>query len=85
MTIEDLAAQSQWQHIEHKPYWDVFPKVVRVSVTEEVQVIPLSIRGDAPSPLIESTNEDVAEWSKHWLPEPEYEGSIPSILSNKCR
>ena len=61
MTIEDLAAQCQWPHIDHKPYWDVFPKLVRVSTTEDVQVIPLSIRGDAPSPLIESTNPDVAE------------------------
>ena len=60
MTIEDLVSQYQFPDEEHKPYWDVFPKLVRVSTTEEIQVIPLSIRGETPSPLVESSNPDVA-------------------------
>jgi hypothetical protein len=43
------------------PYWDVFPKLVRVSTSEWTQAIPLSIRGSVESPVFESSNNDVAE------------------------
>jgi hypothetical protein len=43
------------------PYWDVFPKLVRVSTSEFPQTIPLSIRGSVESPVFESSNSDVAE------------------------
>ncbi len=43
------------------PYWDVFPKLVRVSTSEFPQTIPLSIRGSVESPVFESSNNDVAE------------------------
>jgi hypothetical protein len=42
-------------------YWDVFPKLVRVSTSEWPQSIPLSIRGSIASPVFESSNLDVAE------------------------
>jgi photosystem II stability/assembly factor-like uncharacterized protein len=41
------------------PYWDVFPKLVRVSTSEWPQTIPLSIRGSVESPVFESSNNDV--------------------------
>lgn len=40
--------------------WDVFPKLIRVSVTSAEQAIPLSIRGLVGEPIIESSNEWVA-------------------------
>ena len=43
------------------PYWDVFPKLIRVSTSEWPQTIPLSIRGSVESPVFESSNNDVAE------------------------
>ena len=43
------------------PYWDVFPKLIRVSTSEWPQSIPLSIRGSVESPVFESSNNDVAE------------------------
>jgi len=43
------------------PYWDVFPKLIRVSTSEWPQTIPLSIRGSVESPVLESSNHDVAE------------------------
>ncbi|GAB6095648.1 hypothetical protein JCM14469_19000 [Desulfatiferula olefinivorans] len=43
------------------PYWDVFPKLIRVSTSEWPQAIPLSIRGSVESPVFESSNNDVAE------------------------
>jgi hypothetical protein len=43
------------------PYWDVFPKLVRVSTSEWPQSIPLSIRGTIETPIFESSNTDVAE------------------------
>jgi len=43
------------------PYWDVFPKLIRVSTSEFPQTIPLSIRGSVESPVFESSNSDVAE------------------------
>ncbi len=43
------------------PYWDVFPKLIRVSTSEFTQTIPLSIRGTVESPVFESSNSDVAE------------------------
>lgn len=43
------------------PYWDVFPKLIRVSTSEWPQAIPLSIRGSVESPVFESSNSDVAE------------------------
>lgn len=42
-------------------YWDVFPKLVRVSTSEWPQSIPLSLRGDVESPQFESSNPAVAE------------------------
>ena len=59
MTIEELYALDLGGHVEHKPYWDVFPKLVRVSTTEEEQVIPLSIRGTF-TPVFETSNPDIA-------------------------
>ena len=41
------------------PYWDVFPKSIRVSLTESEQMIPLSVRGNAESPVFQSSNADV--------------------------
>ena len=43
------------------PYWDVFPKLIRVSTSEWPQTIPLSIRGSVESPVFESSNINVAE------------------------
>lgn len=43
------------------PYWDVFPKLVRVSTSEWPQSIPLSIRGSIETPIFETSNTDVAE------------------------
>jgi len=43
------------------PYWDVFPKLIRVSTSEWPQTIPLSIRGSVESPVFESPSSDVAE------------------------
>lgn len=43
------------------PYWDVFPKLVRVSTSNFPQSIPLSIRGSVESPVFESSNSDVAD------------------------
>ena len=40
--------------------WDVFPKLIRVSVSSTEQSIPLSIRGVVDEPIIESSNEWVA-------------------------
>jgi hypothetical protein len=41
-------------------YWDVFPKLIRVSRSPFVQRIPLSIRGLPEVPVFESSNPDVA-------------------------
>ena len=41
-------------------YWDVFPKLIRVSRSGFAQRIPLSIRGELDSPVFESSNPDVA-------------------------
>jgi len=41
-------------------YWDVFPKLIRVSRSPFVQRIPLSIRGLPEEPVFESSNPDVA-------------------------
>jgi hypothetical protein len=41
------------------PYWDVFPKSIRVSLTESEQLIPLSVRGNAEAPVFQSSNTDV--------------------------
>ena len=43
----------------HKPYWDVFPKSIRASLSEDPQDIPLSIRGQVTAPMFESSNPDV--------------------------
>lgn len=40
--------------------WDVFPKLIRVSVSSVEQAIPLSIRGVVHDPVIESSNDWVA-------------------------
>jgi len=40
-------------------YWDVFPKLIRLSVSEQSQSIPLSIRGNVETPVIESSNTDI--------------------------
>ena len=45
---------------EYATPWDVFPKLIRVSVTSAEQAIPLSIRGLVGEPIIESSNEWVA-------------------------
>ncbi|HUT54410.1 MAG TPA: hypothetical protein VM658_13560 [bacterium] len=42
-------------------YWDVFPKLIRVSISMEQQTIPLSIRGNVFDPVYESSNPEVAE------------------------
>jgi hypothetical protein len=40
-------------------YWDVFPKSVRLSLSETPQAIPLSIRGYIDTPVFRSSNPDV--------------------------
>lgn len=45
--------------IESIQYWDVFPKLIRVSQSGFTQYIPLSIRGDIASPVFESSNPDI--------------------------
>lgn len=42
-------------------YWDVFPKLIRVSTSEEPQSIPLSLRGNVEAPLFLSSNPSVAD------------------------
>ena len=42
-------------------YWDVFPKLIRVSTSAYLQSIPLSLRGDVVSPMFFSSNPMVAE------------------------
>lgn len=42
-------------------YWDVFPKLIRVSCSLTQQVIPLSIRGEGLAPVFDSSNPEVAE------------------------
>jgi hypothetical protein len=42
-------------------YWDVFPKLIRVSISTYSQMIPLSIRGNVPDPVYESSNSEVAD------------------------
>jgi hypothetical protein len=42
-------------------YWDVFPKLIRVSISMYAQTIPLSIRGNVSAPVYESSNPEVAE------------------------
>ena len=44
----------------YRQYWDVFPKLVRVSTSDVEQSIPLSIRGEVTAPVYESSNTDVA-------------------------
>ena len=44
----------------YRQYWDVFPKLVRVSTSSSEQSIPLSIRGEVTAPVYESSNPDVA-------------------------
>lgn len=46
--------------IESIQYWDVFPKLIRVSQSGFTQYIPLSIRGEIASPIFESSNQDIA-------------------------
>jgi hypothetical protein len=46
--------------IESVQYWDVFPKLIRVSQSGFTQYIPLSIRGEIASPVFESSNQDIA-------------------------
>jgi hypothetical protein len=41
-------------------FWDVFPKLVKVSTSPVEQSIPLSIRGEVESPSLESSNTEVA-------------------------
>jgi hypothetical protein len=41
-------------------FWDVFPKLIKVSISASDQLIPLSIRGDVESPVLESSNSAVA-------------------------
>ena len=43
------------------PYWDVFPKLIRVSMSNQMQSIPLSIRGDVSTPEFASSNLNVAQ------------------------
>ena len=42
-------------------YWDVFPRLIRVSCAIEEQSIPLSIRGPISAPVFESCNPGVAD------------------------
>ena len=42
-------------------YWDVFPKLIRVSISMNSQTIPLSIRGNVSGPVYESSNPEVVE------------------------
>lgn len=42
-------------------YWDVFPKLIRVSTSDQPQEIPLSLRGDVEAPLFFSSNTMIAE------------------------
>ncbi|MDF7806210.1 hypothetical protein P4E94_02095 [Pontiellaceae bacterium B12219] len=42
-------------------YWDVFPQSIRFSKSDEMQFIPLSMRGSARSVEFESSNPAVAE------------------------
>ena len=53
-----LIVNDTWVHM---PYWDVFPKTIRVSLADEPQAIPLSIRGDVTAPIFESSNPDVMD------------------------
>ena len=46
-------------------YWDVFPKLIRVSTSVCSQSIPLSLRGDVVSPLFSSSNPAVAEVNEY--------------------
>jgi hypothetical protein len=46
--------------IESIQYWDVFPKIIRVSKSGFAQYIPLSIRGEIASPVFETSNPDIA-------------------------
>ncbi|MEE9367965.1 MAG: hypothetical protein V3V05_03770 [Pontiella sp.] len=45
-------------------YWDVFPQNIRFSKSDEMQVIPLSVRGVERSVEFESSNPAVAEVSE---------------------
>jgi len=45
---------------EDSLYWDVFPKLIRVSCSSLPQTIPLSIRGGVSQPVFESSNPEVA-------------------------
>jgi hypothetical protein len=42
-------------------YWDVFPKLIRVSTSDQLQEIPLSLRGDVEAPLFFSSNTMIAD------------------------
>lgn len=46
-------------------YWDVFPKLIRVSQSSLAQLIPLSIRGEVSAPVFESSNPDIATVDEH--------------------
>lgn len=41
-------------------YWDVFPKLIRVSCSPLPQTIPLSVRGAVSQPVFESSNPEIA-------------------------
>lgn len=45
----------------NRNYWDVFPKLIRVSVSPFPQFIPLSIRGENMEPVFETTNVSIAD------------------------
>ncbi|MDF7806211.1 hypothetical protein P4E94_02100 [Pontiellaceae bacterium B12219] len=42
-------------------YWDVFPKLIRVSTSDQPQSIPLSLRGNVETPLFFSSNPLIAD------------------------
>ncbi len=48
-------------------YWDVFPKLIRVSTSDQPQSIPLSLRGDVETPLFFSSNPLVAEVNENGI------------------
>ena len=46
----------------HIPYWDVYPRSIKVTQNETAVSVPLSIRGNpSGSPVFESLRPDIAE------------------------
>jgi hypothetical protein len=53
------------EQAQRPQYWDVFPKLIRVSRSSYGQHIPLSIRGEPEAPVFRSSNHRVASVDRY--------------------